>query len=348
MRLFSGMEAAPGGSPAARLFARLAARRNGIAPRPFGLALQGGGSHGAFSWGVLDRLLEEPRFTFDGVSGASAGAVNAVVLLSGWLNGGRDGARRSLAALWEGIGDLALMNPLRWDPVGLAGGRGGQASPMRMSFDMLTRTLSPYLFNPLDVNPLRQLLDDLVDFDRIREADGPQLFVSATSVHTGRGRIFRNHEMTADVVLASASLPHLHHAVRVGDDWYWDGGLSANPPLLPLADHVRSGRILLVQLTPTEIDEVPLTAPEIRARLGQIVFTTPLLHELQLLEMDRRAGGHGLRRRRHVDLHRIDATEAVRSLSAGSALEPSRALLSELRQRGRAAAEDWLAGIGEP
>jgi NTE family protein len=343
--MFSGTEAANGGFPAARLFARLAARRNGTTPRAFGLALQGGGSHGAFSWGVLDRLLEEPRFAFDGVSGASAGAVNAVVLLSGWLNGGRDGARQSLAALWEGIGDLALMNPLRWDPVGFAGGRGGQASPMRVSFDMLTRTLSPYLFNPLDVNPLRQLLDDLVDFERIRDPQAPHLFVSATSVHTGRGRIFRNHEMTADVVLASASLPHLHHAVRVGDEWYWDGGLSANPPLMPLAEQGRSGRILLVQLTPTEVAEVPLTAPEIRARLGQIVFNAPLLHELQLLEMDRRSAGRGLRRRRPVDLHCIDATEAVQSLAAGSALEPSRALLSALRQRGRAAAEDWLSQI---
>jgi NTE family protein len=283
------------------------------------LALQGGGAHGAFTWGALDRLLEDERIAFEGVSGASAGAVNAVLLASGWLADGRAGARRALDAFWGRLTALAAT---------------GSFSP---ALGLLTKNLSPYQFNPLDLNPLRALLAELVDFGAIRRADEPRLFVAATRVRTGACRIFRNRELSVEAVLASACLPQLHRAVEIDGEAYWDGGFSSNPPLLPLAEHCRARDLLLIQLSPSEVAELPVTAPDIRGRMSQIVFNAPLLHELRALELGARRTG--------VRLHRIDATAAVAPLGAESAGRPDRDLLLHLREEGRAAAAGWLGTL---
>ncbi len=303
-----GRAGAPPGSPVLPPLA---------APPPvLNLALQGGGAHGAFTWGVLDRLLEDGRIAFEGVSGASAGAVNAVLLVSGWLADGRDGARRALDAFWGRLANLAA---------------AGSVPP---ALGLLIKALSPYQFNPLDLNPLRALLTELVDFGAIRRADEPRLFVAATRVRTGGCRIFRNHELSVEAVLASACLPQLHRAVEIDGEAYWDGGFSSNPPLLPLVGHCRARDLLLVQLSPSEVGELPVTAPAIRGRMSQIVFNAPLLHELRALELG--AGRTGVR------LYRIDATPAVAPLGAESAGRPDRDLLVHLREEGRAAADGWL------
>jgi NTE family protein len=308
--------AGPGESvaPAAR---RGAADQGRPAPRVLSLALQGGGAHGAFTWGVLDRLLEDGRVAVEGVSGASAGAVNAALLASGWLADGRAGARRALAAFWDRLAEFA------------------SAPSLEAALGPLTKVFSPYQLNPLDLNPLRSLLAELVDFAAIRRSEEPRLFVAATSVRTGEARIFRNAEMSLEAVLASACLPQLHQAVEIDGEHFWDGGFSSNPPLLPLVEHCQARDLLLIQLSPGEIAELPVTAADIRRRLSQVVFNAPLLHELRALE--REAGRTGVR------LHRIDATPVVGPLGAESAGRPDRDLLAHLHERGRAAADDWLA-----
>jgi NTE family protein len=320
------------GSPCQADAKRAAAGRRGratAAPEPsipppltVSLALQGGGAHGAFTWGVLDRLLEDGRIAFEGVSGTSAGAVNAALLVSGWLADGRDGASRALDGFWRRLPDLV------------------PPAPLQPALGLLTKNLSPYQFNPLDLNPLRPLLAELIDFAAIRRADVPRLFVAATGVRTGAGRIFRNPEMSAEVVLASGCLPSLHRAVEIDGEAYWDGGFSSNPPLLPLVEHCRARDLLLVQLSPSEVDGLPVTAPDIRGRMGQIVFNAPLLHELRALELDAP--------RARVRPPRIDATPVVTPLGAESAARPDRDLLRHLREAGRAAADGWLAALGRP
>ncbi|OAN52141.1 hypothetical protein A6A04_00050 [Paramagnetospirillum marisnigri] len=241
-----------------------------------GLALQGGGIFGAWAWGVLDRLLEEPRFRPIMVSGASAGALNAVVMAAGLAEGGQERARQRLRELWTGVADMPFLK--------LLGTPGAH-----LQLDLLTRLLSPYQFNPLNINPLRDLLMRLVDFERLRRDPPLGLFLSATHVPSGTARIFREHEVTAEVVLASTCLPSLHHTVEIDGESYWDGGFSANPPLLPLALDSTCRALLLVKLTPDAEPRVPVTAQAIAARMQRLLFNTPLLRDLEALE---RMRGH--------------------------------------------------------
>ena len=213
--------------------ARILRRR----PERLNLALQGGGAHGAFTWGVLARLLEA-GIRIEGISGASAGALNAVVLAAGWLRGGAAGAAQALDELWREIGRLAQLSPLR------AGGL------TQMAADFAAQYLSPYQLNPLGANPLRAVLERLVDFERLRAADTPRLFIAATNVATGRARIFRNPELSVDAVLASTCLPQLHPAITIDGEPYWDGGFSANPPLIALVEGSRARDLVLVQINP--------------------------------------------------------------------------------------------------
>jgi NTE family protein len=202
------------------------------------LALQGGGSHGAFTWGVLDRLLEEPQIEIAGISGTSAGAMNAVVLAAGLLDGGGEGARAALRAFWTRVGDAAAMNPLRLNPFAAFFG------------DMMSSVLSPYQFNPFNLNPLRNILAASVDFARLRAVEAPRLFVSATAVASGRLRVFRREELDADRVMASACLPALFQAVQVEGEAYWDGGYVGNPALLPLVRESPAHDLVVVQVNP--------------------------------------------------------------------------------------------------
>jgi NTE family protein len=302
-------------------------------PVAISLALQGGGAHGAFTWGVLDRLLEDGRFAPEGISGTSAGALNAVVLASGWLEGGPDGARASLGRLWRRIADLARLRP---------------AGFSQMAADLATSLLSPYYLNPFDLNPLRSIVEELVDFERLRAERAVQLFIAATNLRSGCGRIFRNGDLSSKAVLASACLPQLHQAVEIDGEAYWDGAFASNPPLLPLIRCCPARDLVLVQINPLESDRVPRTASEIRNRVGEIVFGRPLLEELSRLdEATRRAGplawlsSTGRRLARHR-LHRIDGSALLAGLEPSTKVDPSWPLLEKLARLGRDAAVDWL------
>jgi NTE family protein len=305
------------------------------------LALQGGGAHGAFTWGALERLLEEEDFAFEGVSGTSAGALNAVVLASGWLAGGAAGARRALATLWREIAALSRFSPLR------AGGLS------QMAADFTAQLLSPYQLNPLGLNPLRRILDRLVDFERLRAERTIKLFIAATNLRTGAARIFHGRELTTDAVLASACLPQLHQAVAIDGEVYWDGAFASNPPLAPLVEHCRARDLLLIRINPATASELPKTARDIRNRVAEIVFDRPLVAELALLADLRRRARSPLRwfspAARRVARHRrhlIDGGAVLAALDPATKVDPDWPRLLRLRDLGRAAAEAWLRDQG--
>ena len=221
------------------------------------LALQGGGSHGAFTWGVLDRLLEEPRLRIEAISGTSAGAMNAGVLADGWVEGGARGARAALEKYWQRVSQFAVFSPLQRTPLDRLAGRWTlDTSPAYLAIDPMSRVLSPYDLNPLGLNPLRDILAASIDFDRLSRSP-IKLFVTATKVRTGRGRIFRNAEITPDVLLASACLPTMFRAIEIDGEAYWDGGYVGNPTITPLVRESDAHDTILVQINPTERPETP-------------------------------------------------------------------------------------------
>lgn len=337
----------------AALRVTLARAASGTTPQRVALALQGGGAHGAFTWGVLDRLLEA-GIRIDAVSGSSAGAFNAVFMAHGLLEGGPDGAREALTRLWRRISDKAAFSPLRpniFDQ--LAAGANVENSARVVGFDLFTRILSPYQFNPLDMNPLRDLLAECIDFERLQRNRRIRLIVAATDVETGQVRIFRNREITADAVLASATLPWLHHAVAIEGRHYWDGGFAANPPIIPLLEETSVRDMLLVRLDNGETDSVPLTARAIHARLNQIMFTGPLnrdldqLTELRRLAQDGALRGSLARRLVALRLHIVEGGDILRPYGQFSKLNPERNFLNDLRARGRERGEAWLCALEE-
>src|ERR1700704_360122 len=235
-------------------------------------ALQGGGAHGAFTWGVLDRLLEEPWLGIDGISGTSAGAMNAAVLVDGFAHNGAEGARAALENFWRRVSQAAVLSPFRRSPLDVLLGRWTlDYSPMFVAMDMMARVFSPYDLSPSGANPLRNILAEVVDFDRLTRAP-IKLFVTATNVHTGRGGVFRNGEITPDVLLASACLPTMYQAIEIDGDAYWDGGCSGNPTITPLVRESDAHDTILVQINPTERPETPRSAMEILNRLNEISF----------------------------------------------------------------------------
>ena len=306
------------------------ARRKSARPRRLSLALQGGGSFGAFTWGILDRLLEEPDLSFDTISGASAGALNAIVMASGLQRGGNEGAKTDLHLFWK----QASSSP--------------PSAEATAAVSAATRLVSPYQFNPFNLNPLRAILADLVDFDELRANPSVRLLVAATRVSDGKLRIFRENELTLKVALASSCLPLLHHAVTIDGEDYWDGGYSANPPLVPLVEASRAADVLLIQLLPTAAPDGPTTLHEIAKRSLQITFNTPLVRDLEAIAaMTKLAGLEGegsplSRKLRRLKLHHISAENEVAGLSEASALNRDWDFLVQLRDAGRQAAERWL------
>ena len=249
------------------------------------LALQGGGSHGAFTWGVLDRLLEEPWLKIDGISGTSAGAMNAAVLADGHAEGGADGARAALENFWRTVSRAAVLSPFRRGPLDVLLGRWTlDHSPIYVALDLMSRLFSPYELNPGGSNPLREILAKSVDFERLARAP-IKLFVTATNVHTGRGHVFRNTDITADVLLASACLPTMFQAIEIGGESYWDGGYSGNPTMTPLVRECTSKDTILVQINPVERQDTPRTARDILNRLNEVSFNSVLLKELRMIAM---------------------------------------------------------------
>jgi NTE family protein len=238
----------------------VASSRSGRAPLLVDLALQGGGSHGAFTWGVLDRLLEEPWLRIEGISGTSAGAMNAAILVDGYAEGGADGARARLELFWKQVSDGARFSPFRRSPLDVLLGRWTlDTSPLFLAFDLMARVFSPYDLNPRGVNPLTAILADCINFKRLSKAP-IKLFVTATNVHTGRGRVFRNAELTPDVLLASACLPTMFQAIEIDGEAYWDGGYAGNPTITPLIRETESIDTILIQVNPVERPSTPRTA----------------------------------------------------------------------------------------
>jgi NTE family protein len=315
------------------------------APLLVDFALQGGGAHGAFTWGVLDRLLEEPWLRIDGISGTSAGAMNAAVLVDGYADNGADGARAALENFWRRVSRAALLSPLRRTPLDVLLGRWTlDHSPVFVAMDLMARLFSPYDLSPGGANPLRHILAEAVDFDRLAQAS-IRLFVTATNVRTGRGRVFRNSEITPDVLLASACLPTLFQAIEIDGESYWDGGYSGNPTITPLVRECRSQDTILVQINPVERPGLPRSARDILNRLNEVSFNAVLLKELRMIALLRQvAQPDDSESAKWADMriHRISSDVMV-ELGYSSKLNAEWEFLCMLRDEGRRAGDAFLS-----
>lgn len=314
-------------------------------PKKINLALQGGGAHGAFTWGVLDWFLEDSRFSIDGITGTSAGAMNAVVLASGLEAGGEEGARARLETFWREVSDEARHSPIQRSPLDvLMGNWNLDYSPSYLYFDVLSRFASPYEFNPLNINPLRDVVERTVDFDKVHCCSGVKLFISATNVFTGKIRVFSEKDVTLDAVMASACLPQLYQAVEIDGEPYWDGGYMGNPPLYPLFYETATPDVVLIQINPIKRREVPRSAREIVNRMNEITFNSTLLRELRAIDFVTRLIEDGKLDQNEytkVHLHRI-ATDELNPLQASSKMNAEWEFLIHLRDVGRQTAKAWL------
>ena len=312
------------------------------APR-LNLALEGGGAHGAFTWGVLDRLLEDESIEFGWISAASAGAVNAVALAAGLAEGGRPHARAKLRATWEAVAKAGVSDLLRLNPLLASISRSNAMAQVASLF-------SPYDFNPLGFDPFRKLLEAHVDFALLRSSPGPELLIAATDVASGRPHLFRRREITVQSVLASACLPTIHHAVRIDGQAYWDGGFSANPDLVTLGRESPVADTLIVRLSGPDRTGVPTTAREITARINQITFSQPMLRDIEVIETVRRLNNRWTRLNSPADarlarhrFHLIDAGRFTGGLAPDSKGKPDIELLTYLHGAGRSETDKWLA-----
>ena len=323
------------------------ARNTSLETRRLNLALQGGGAHGAFTWGVLDRLLEDERLVFDGISATSAGAMNATVMVYGYQQGGRAGARAALGNFWRRIAHAAARTPFQatwWDK--LAGNHTLDHSPAFVWLDFVTRVLSPYQLNPMDWNPLREVLTASVDFDALRKEKLPiQLFLCATNVRTGKVKVFGDGEISADAVMASSCLPFLFKAVEIDGEAYWDGGYMGNPAIFPLIYRCGSPDIMVVHINPIMRKELPLTAGEILNRINEISFNSSLMREMRAISFVTRLIDDGeieLDRLKRLHIHAISAEEKMRDFSVLSKFNADWDFLLDLKEVGRTHADAWL------
>ncbi|MFY0613222.1 MAG: patatin-like phospholipase family protein [Hyphomicrobiaceae bacterium] len=310
------------------------------------LALQGGGAHGAFTWGVLDRMFEDGRIWVDAISGTSAGAMNAVVASQGMYDGGGAGARAELERFWHAVSKAGQASPIKRSPMDrLLGNWSLDTSPGYVWLDLMSRVASPYDTNPMGIDPLRDLVDEFVDFDKVRDCEDMPIFISATNVETGRVRVFPREEITADVVMASACLPSMFHAVEIDGVPYWDGGFMGNPVLFPFAEHSPCSDIVIVQINPVVRKGTPRTAREIQNRVNEITFNSSLMKELRAIDfVDRlidegKLSGDEYRR---LNVHIIEATEELSPLGASSKLNSEWSFLVHLKDIGRQAAARWI------
>ena len=322
-------------------------------PLPIDLALQGGGAHGAFTWGVVERLFEEPGLRVESITGASAGSMNAAVIAHGYMLDGTAGVKAALERFWRSVSEAASLSPVQRTPLDRAMGNWSlENSPGYWFFDFFSRVFSPYESNPANFDPLRDLLEASVDFEGLRESP-IKLFINATNVRTGLPRVFRNAELSADVILASACLPLMHQAIEIDGDPYWDGGFSGNPLLTPLIHDRQARDIVLVQLNPVERPGTPTTARDIINRMNEISFNASLKKELRGIAMFQQLVGDG-----HalldvgwaedwatVRLHRV-TTPMMVELNASSKLNAEWPFLCMLRDEGRLRADLFLQAHG--
>jgi len=317
------------------------------------LALQGGGSHGAFTWGVLDRLLEEDWLAIEAVSGTSAGAMNAAVLADGFAAGGREGARAALTKFWRAVSDAAAFSPLKRGPLDVMFDRWTlDSSPAYVAMDIMSRLFSPYDMPFGGKNPLEDILAGTIDFERLAAAP-IKLFITATNVRTGRGRVFRNAEISPKVLMASACLPQMFQAVEIDGDGYWDGGFGGNPTMTPLIKECVSDDTILIGINPVERPGIPRTARDILNRLNEVSFNAVLLKELEMMAMLRRGAqkardayndpiaAHWAEMRMH-----LVNSDLVTALGASSKLNAEWPFLTMLRDEGRRAADAFLREKG--
>jgi NTE family protein len=319
-------------------------QQTGAGRKVVNLALQGGGSHGAFTWGVLDRLLEDERLFFDGIAATSAGAINAVVLADGLAAGGRDGARRALRQFWQtmsaklrhGILQPSMLDRMNPD-------RGLDHSPGFMLMDFMSYFTSPYQINPLNINPLGGVLEEFVDFERLRQHSPVKLFLCATDVRTCKVKVFPGRELSVRHVLASTCLPLMSHAVEIDGEYYWDGGFSGNPAIFPLVYECDSLDVVVVHITPANRPVVPTGAHAIMNRIQEIHFNTALIKEMRAVSLLNRMLDDGrLAEGKQMLMHVIEAEDVIRPLAGSSRLNSDWAFLTELHAVGRQRAEAWL------
>lgn len=310
------------------------------------LALQGGGAHGAFTWGVLDRILEDGRLEIDGISGTSAGAMNAVALASGYSAGGADEARNKLEQFWRSMSDAAQGSPIQRSPIDVMMGNWSlDQSWGYHAMDAMSRLFSPYQLNPLNMNPLRDVLETCIDFEAVQRCDSIKLYISATNVETGKVKVFDSHQLTSDMVMASACLPMVYQAVVIDGVPYWDGGYMGNPSLFPFRSDDSCADIAVVQINPIERKGTPHTAQEIQNRINEIAFNSSLLKELRAINFVTRLIDDGkldegdYRRER---IHIIENQEKLKPLGASSKMNAEWAFLTHLRKLGRDTASQWL------
>ena len=311
-----------------------------------GIALQGGGAHGAFTWGVLDRLLEADYIVADAMCGTSAGAVNAVVCAYGLHVGGPAKAKEMLETLWRRVAQAgSFFQPSTYDK--LFSGGDIHNSPGYIWFNNMTQYMSPYNFNPLNYNPLRDILTDLIDFKELHMYSKKKLFICATNVKTNRAKIFSNKDITVDSVLASACLPQLFQAVNIDGEYYWDGGYMGNPPIFPLITNTNLHDIVLIKINSINIGSVPTTARDIADRVNEISFNSSLINEMKLIHYRNELLRNGIlktddKANREIFVHTISGYDALSQLSYSSKMNTSWEFLLTLKERGRQTASKWL------
>lgn len=310
------------------------------------LALQGGGAHGAFTWGVLDRMLADPRLEIAAISGTSAGAMNAAVLAHGMEKGGAEGARLALEQFWRAVSDAARFSPVQRTPLDILMGRWSlDFSPGYLMLDMMTRLVSPYQTNPGNLNPLRDLVVEMVDFDAVNCCGRVKVFVTATDVESGRAHVFRQPHITADTLMASACLPFMFQAVEIDGRFYWDGGYMGNPALFPLVDECPTRDLILIQVNPFWRAGPPTGAQDILNRLNEITFNASLVNELRsirLLKQLIEAEGLESERYRDMLIHRIHASMELEHLRISSKMNAEWGFLTHLKTVGWRTADEWL------
>lgn len=310
------------------------------------LALQGGGSHGAFAWGVLDRLLEDDRIDIEGIVGTSAGAMNAAVIAHGLVADGNHSARSALRKFWDAVadlGNLSYVQPSWMDHLTSPGNM--DYSPGWIMMDLASRIFSPYQLNPTNYHPLRDLLVEQVDFERLRRSDAVKIFVCASNVRTNRLRVFDNSEISVDAVLASACLPFMFKAIEIDGEAFWDGGYMGNPPIFPIIYNCKSADVLLVINNPISIDKVPQNAREILDRINTLSFNSSLLREMRAINFVNHLVDSGFDdggRLQKIRVHCIDAENEMRNLGVSSKLNARPEFINWLFQLGRERGDAFL------
>jgi NTE family protein len=309
-------------------------------------ALQGGGSHGAFTWGVMDRLLEDGRFEFEGLSGTSAGGMNAVAIVQGLMRGGPEQAREELRNFWTKISESGKNSAMKPGPLDKMQGKYTMSnSPGFMMFDFMTKLFSPYEFNPKNINPLKDVVQELFDFENIRKFKESKVFLCATHVYTGKLKVFSSEELKPECVLASACLPFLHQAVEVDGEYYWDGGFIGNPVLFPLIYECKTPDIVVIQLNPTHRPHLPTTSRDISDRLNEITCNASLVREMRSIAFISKLIDDGLldsKAVKRLHIHLIRNEEVFQELGFSSKLNSDWDFLTHLFNTGRETADAWI------